>query len=346
MSERMLAARLHGPRDLRLEELPRPEPGPGEVVIRVERALTCGTDVKIFRRGRHPALGPLPSLFGHEVAGEVVAVGEGVTAFRPGMRVVAANSAPCGTCRMCQRGQFSLCPNLTFFFGAFAQYACIPAPIVRVNLYAIPAHLPAAAAALVEPLACALRGIEAGGIGPGMTVLVLGGGAMGLMLACLAKRRGAWVAVADPHAERRAAALQIGADAALDPREDLPGRLAARLGEGPDVVIEAVGQVEAWEAAADLVRPGGCVVLFGGCPVGTRASFDTARLHYQELTLRGVFHHHPQHVRAALQLLGDGQIPTEVLISGELPLARLLEAFARMEARQGFKFAIDPWREE
>ncbi|MER3400546.1 MAG: dehydrogenase, partial [Thermoflexus sp.] len=224
----MLAARLHGPGDLRLEALPRPEPGPGEVVIRVERALTCGTDVKIFRRGRHPALGPLPALFGHEVAGEVVAVGEGVIAFRPGMRVVAANSAPCGTCRMCRRGQFSLCPNLTFFFGAFAQYARIPAPIVRVNLYEIPAHLPAAAAALVEPLACALRGIEAGGIGPGMTVLVLGGGAMGLMLACLAKRRGAWVAVADPHAERRAAALQIGADAALDPREDLPGRLAAR----------------------------------------------------------------------------------------------------------------------
>ncbi|MBO9360626.1 MAG: alcohol dehydrogenase catalytic domain-containing protein [Thermoflexus sp.] len=343
MPERMLAARLHGPGDLRLEEVPVPEPGPGEVVIRVERALTCGTDVKIFRRGRHPALGPLPSPFGHEVAGEVVAMGEGVTDFRPGMRVVAANSAPCGSCRMCQRGEFSLCPHLTFFFGAFAQYARIPAPIVRVNLYPIPDSLPAAAAALVEPLACALRGVEAAEIRPGETVLVLGGGALGLMLAHLAKLRGAAVALADPHPERREAARSIGVGFLLDPRDALEDRLAETFGELPDVVIEAVGRVEAWEAAAELARPGGRVILFGGCPVGTRASFDTARLHYRELTLRGVFHHHPRFVRAALSLLRAGQIPVDLLISGELPLPRLLEAFERMERRQGFKFAIDPW---
>lgn len=343
MPERMLAARLYGPGDLRLEEVPVPDPGPGEVILRVERALTCGTDVKIFRRGHHPALGPLPSPFGHEVAGEIVAVGEGVEAFRPGMRVVAANSAPCGSCRFCQRGEFSLCVQLTFFFGAFAQYARIPAPIVRTNLYPIPDHLPAATAALVEPLACALRGIEAAEIQPGSTALVIGGGAMGLMLAHLAKLRGAWVALADPHPERREAALAIGVDLPLDPREEVGATLVRALGELPDVVIEAVGRVEAWEMAADLVRPGGRVILFGGCPVGTRASFDTARLHYQELTLRGVFHHHPRFVRAALNLLAAGRIPVERLITGEYPLVRLLEAFERMERRQGFKFAIDPW---
>lgn len=343
MAERMLAARLYGPGDLRLEEIPVPDPGSGEVIVRVERALTCGTDVKIFRRGRHPALGSLPSLFGHEAAGEIAAVGEGVADFRPGMRVVAANSAPCGACRFCYRGEFSLCPNLTFFFGAFAQYARIPAPIVRVNLYPIPDHLSAAAAALVEPLACAMRGIEAAEIEPGSTVLVIGGGALGLMLAHLAKSRGAWVALSDPHPERREAARAIGVDLPLDPRGDIQAALQQALGELPDIVIEAVGRVEAWEAAAEMVRPGGRVILFGGCPVGTRAAFDTARLHYQELTLRGVFHHHPRFVRAALNLLAAGRIPVERFISGELPLTRLLEAFERMERRQGFKFAIDPW---
>ncbi len=343
MPERMLAARLYGPGDLRLEEVPVPEPGPGEVVLRVERALTCGTDVKILQRGRHPALGALPSPFGHEVAGEIVAVGEGVEGFRPGMRVVAANSAPCGACRFCRRGEFSLCPNLTFFFGAFAQYARIPAPIVRLNLYPIPDHLPAAAAALAEPLACALRGVEVAAIGPGDSVLVMGGGALGLMLAHLAKLRGAWVALSDPHPERRETARAMGVDLPLDPRAELEEQLTQALGEQPDVVIEAVGRVEAWEAAADLVRPGGRVILFGGCPVGTRAAFDTARLHYQELTLRGVFHHHPRFVRAALNLLAAGVIPVERLISGEYPLARLPEAFERMERRQGLKFAIDPW---
>lgn len=343
MGERMWVARLYGPGDLRLEEMPVPEPGPGEVLLRVERALTCGTDLKIFRRGHHPALGPLPSLFGHEVAGEIVAVGEGVEGFRPGMRVVAANSAPCGACRPCQRGEFSLCRALTFFFGAFAQYARIPAPIVRVNLYPIPDHLSAAAAALVEPLACALRGIEAAGIEPGCTVLVMGGGALGLMLAHLAKSRGAWVALSDPHPERREAARALGVDLPLDARGGIREELTRALGELPDVVIEAVGRVEAWEAAADLVRPGGRVILFGGCPVGTRAAFDTARLHYQELTLRGVFHHHPRFVRAALNLLAAGRVPVAQLISGEFPLTRLREAFERMERRQGFKFAIDPW---
>lgn len=343
MPERMLAARLYGPGDLRLEEILVPEPGPGEVILRVERALTCGTDVKIFRRGRHPALGSLPSLFGHEVAGEIVAVGEGVGNFRPGMRVVAANSAPCGACRFCHRGEFSLCLNLTFFFGAFAQYARIPAPIVRVNLYPVPDHLSGAAAALVEPLACALRGIEAAEMEPGSTVLVMGGGALGLMLAHLAKSRGAWVALSDPHPERRETARAIGVDLTLDPGEDIRTALQRALGELPDIVFEAVGRVEVWEAAADAVRPGGRVILFGGCPMGTRAAFDTARLHYQELTLRGVFHHHPCFVRAALNLLAAGRIPVEHLISGEFPLLRLLEAFERMERRQGFKFAIDPW---
>lgn len=334
----MLAARLHGPGDLRVEDVPRPEPGPGEVLIRVDRALTCTTDLKIFRQGTHPALGPLPSLFGHELAGEVAAVGDGVKSPVVGQRVAVGNSAPCGRCPYCRRAEFSLCVRPVFFFGAFAQFALIPAPIVETNVYPIPPDLPAAHAALVEPLACALRAVEAAGVGWGTDVLILGGGPLGLMLARTAKLRGARVALVDRHPERLAVARRLGADFTL------PGGLASQaFGDGPDVVFEAVGRPEAWEEAARVVRPGGLVILFGGCPPGTRACFDTGRVHYQELTLRGVFHHHPTHIRAALDLLISGAVPAEAFISGEVSLRRLTEALGLMAARRGLKYAVNPW---
>ncbi len=335
----MLAARLYGPGDLRVEDVPCPEPGPGEVVVRVERALTCSTDLKIFRQGSHPALGPLPSPFGHELAGEVAAVGPGMAGLAVGQRVAVGNSAPCGRCPYCRRARFSLCADPVFCFGAFAQYALIPARIVGTNLYPIPPELPAAHAALVEPLACALRAVEAGGVGRGTGVLVLGGGALGLMLARTAKLQGATVAVVDRHPERLAVARRLGADFTLS-SADLGPQV---FGDGPDVVFEAVGRPEAWEEAARLVRPGGVVVLFGGCPPGSRACFDTGRVHYQELTLRGVFHHHPTHIRAALSLLISGAVPAEAFISGEVPLRRLAEALGLMAARRGLKYAVNPW---
>ncbi len=334
----MLAARLYGPGDLRIEDLPCPGPGPGEVVVRVERALTCTTDLKIFRQGSHPALGPLPSLFGHELAGEVAAVGDGVKSAAVGQRVVVGNSAPCGRCHYCRRAEFGLCTRPVFLFGAFAQYALVPAPIVETNLHPIPPDLPAAHAALVEPLACALRAVEVAGVGWETEVLILGGGPLGLMLARAAKLRGAKVAVVDHHPERLTVARRVGADFTLPGG---PGPQA--FGDGPDVVFEAVGRPEAWEEAARLVRPGGLVILFGGCPPGTRACFDTGRLHYQELTLRGVFHHHPTHIRTALRLLSSGAVPAEAFISGEVPLSRLAEALGLMAARRGLKYAVNPW---
>jgi L-iditol 2-dehydrogenase len=337
----MLAARLHGPGDLRLEDLPCPEPGPGEVVLRVERALTCTTDLKIFRQGSHPALGPLPSPFGHEVAGVVAAVGEGVKSVAVGQRVTLGNSAPCGRCDYCRQARFSLCTDMVFFFGAFAQYARVPARVVELNLYPIPAGLPAAHAALVEPLACALRAVDLAGVGAGTGVLVLGGGALGLMLARVARLRGARVGVVDWHPERLAVARRLGTDFTLS-SADLGWQA---FGEGPDVVFEAVGRPEAWEEAVQLVRPGGLVVFFGGCPPGTRACFDTGRVHYKELALRGAFHHHPTHVRQALGLIASGAIPPEIFISGEVPLRRLTEALELMAARRGLKYAVNPWAE-
>jgi len=342
----MLAARLHGPGDLRLEDLPCPEPGPGEVVLRVERALTCTTDLKIFRQGIHPAMGTLPAPFGHEVAGEVTAVGEGVKSVAVGQRVTLGNSAPCGRCDYCRRAQFSLCTDMVFFFGAFAQYARIPARVVELNLYPIPAGLPAAHAALVEPLACALRAVEVARVGPATAVLVVGGGALGLMLARLSRLRGARVGVVDRHPDRLAIARRLGADFGFHRTADPPlDPVRREFGEGPDVVFEAVGRPEAWEEAAELVRPGGLVVFFGGCPPGTRACFDTGRVHYKELTLRGVFHHHPAYIREALSLLAAGAVPAEAFISGEVPLRRLTEALELMAARQGLKYAVNPWAE-
>lgn len=340
----MRAVRLHGPGDLRLEDLPCPEPGPGEVVLRVERAVTCATDLKILRQGSHPALGPLPAPFGHEAAGEVAAVGEGVKHLAAGQRVALGNSAPCGRCAYCRRAEFSLCVAPVFFFGAFAQYALIPAQVVAVNVYPIPADLPAAHAALVEPLACALRAVDVAGVGPATGVLVVGGGALGLMLGRLAKLRGGRVAVTDRHPARLAVARRLGADVVLNAAAGPVGpAVREAFGDGPDVVFEAVGRPEAWEEAAELVRPGGLVVFFGGCPPGTRACFDTGRVHYKELTLRGVFHHHPSQVRQALGLLETGAVPAEVFISGEVPLSRLADAFGLMAARDGLKYAVNPW---
>lgn len=347
MSRTMLAARLHGPDDLRLETLPCPEPGPGEVVLRVERALTCGTDLKMYRRGRHPALGPLPALFGHEVAGVVAAVGPGVTGLREGEPVVVANSAPCGRCRPCQRGQLSLCRDLVFLFGAFAQYVRVPARIVATNLHRRPAGLTAAEAALVEPLACAVHGLTVAAPEPGATVLIVGGGALGLFLARLAKLRGATVLLCDRHPDRLALARRLGVD---QPLAGAAGALVETVrqltaGEGADVVIEAVGSVAAWEEAVQLVRPGGTVVFFGGPPLDSQVALPTAPVHYGELTLRGAFHHTPACVRAALGLLASGAVPGALFISGEYPLTRLPEALAAMAARQGLKYAIDPWAE-
>jgi L-iditol 2-dehydrogenase len=281
------ALRFYGPGDLRLEEVPRPEAGLGEVLVQVEVALTDGTDLKSFRRG-HPVLFPqLPSGFGHEFCGVDVATGR---------RVVAANS----------NADEALKTNLLFLNGAFAELVLVPEPIARGNLLPVPAGLASEVAAMVEPLACCLRGVEVAGIEAGQTVAVLGTGPIGLMLcACVVDAGGRPVAVGG-RPERRALAPLFGAG---------PGD-----GEGADVVIEAAGTPQAWQDALALVRPGGTVVFFGGLERGTTVEVDTYRLHYEELTLRGAFHYETRHVRAALAFLASGAYPWERLISHRVRL--------------------------
>jgi L-iditol 2-dehydrogenase len=277
----------HGPGDLRLEEVPRPEPAPGDVLVQVEVALTDGTDLKTFRRGHPLLLDTLPSPFGHEFCGVDVATGR---------RVVTANSAAGD-----ERGG-----ALELLNGAYAEFLLVPEAIARVNLLPVPAGLASEVAAMVEPLACCLRGVDRAGIEQGDRVAIVGAGPIGLMLCACVTDAGGRADVVGGRAERRALVPLFGG--------------TTGDGEGADVVIEAAGTEAAWQAALELVRPGGTVVFFGGRERGTALHVDTYRLHYEELTLRGAFHHTPRHVRAALAFLASGAYPFERLITHRVGL--------------------------
>jgi L-iditol 2-dehydrogenase len=281
------ALRFYGPGDLRLEDVPRPEPGPGDVLVQVEVALTDGTDLKAFRRGHPVLLGRLPSPFGHEFCGVDVATGK---------RVVAANSAAGD-----ERGE-----PLELLNGAYAEYVLVPERIASVNLLRVPAGLPAEVAAMVEPLACCLRGVERAGVEKGDRVAILGAGPIGLMLSACVVDAGGKAEVVGGRAERRELVPLFGGETGD--------------GEGADVVIEAAGTDEAWQRALELVRPGGTVLYFGGRESGAALLVDAYRLHYEELTLRGAFHHAPRHVRAALAFLASGAYPWERLVTHRVGL--------------------------
>lgn len=342
----MRAVVLHGKEDARLEQVPLPPVGPGEVRVRIEAALTCGTDLKVFRRGYHARMIVPPAIFGHELAGVIDTVGEGVRDWAPGDRVVAANSAPCGDCFFCRRDREELCEDLLFLNGAYAEYVTVPRRIVERNLLRIPPTLPFADAALVEPLACAVHGVEETGVRPGETVAVLGAGPLGLLLARCAVLEGARVLVVGRREHRLRAALAMGAEAVLDTGAgaDAPAWVREQTGGyGADRVIEAVGTPEAWSQAVDLVRKGGVVNLFGGCASGTTVTLDTVRLHYDALTLIGTFHHTPAAIRRALALLAAGSIPTEAIIQDRVGLGALPERLAELARGGGpLKVAVSP----
>jgi L-iditol 2-dehydrogenase len=295
------AALLYAPGDLRIEELPRPEPGPGDVLVQVEIALTDGTDLKTYRRGHPLLLTESPAPFGHEFCGLV-----------DGRRVVAANSAPCGQCGGCERGE--QCRDLVFLAGAYAEWLVVPERIAAANLHDVPRGLAPEVAAMLEPLACCLRGIERARITAGDTVAILGAGPIGLMLAACVADAGGWPVIVGGREERRALAEAFGAEVGD--------------GRGADVVIEAAGTEQAWTDAVALVRPGGTVVMFGGLPRDARPPVDAYRVHYEELTVRGSFHHTPQTVRAALVFLASGAYPWARLVTHRISLEGLPALFA------------------
>jgi L-iditol 2-dehydrogenase len=341
----MKAAVLHGKEDVRIEQVKVPEPQAGDVLLRVEAALTCGTDVKVFRRGYHARMIAPPALFGHEVAGTVAE--PGTSGLDPGAPVVIANSAPCGQCEYCRRDAANLCDDLLFWNGAYAELARIPARIVSKNLLPIPPGVSFKEAALTEPLACVLRGVEESGIGPGRTVAVIGTGPIGLMFVALSRLRGAQVLAAGRRPEAVEKAVVMGAEAGVvtGEGEDLAELLRRNSpgGHGLEIVIEAVGRPETSEAAVRAVRKGGLVNLFAGCPAGTRIGVDAQRLHYQELTIKSTFHHTPGSVREALRLIAERQIDARAFITAEAPLDRLPEVLGAMaRGGPGLKTAILP----
>jgi L-iditol 2-dehydrogenase len=306
------AAVLHGPRDLRVEHIAEPE---GEVIVEIEAATTCGTDTKMWRYG-HRVLPPYPCRFGHETAGIRTDTRE---------RVLVSDSVACGRCEQCEAGRAQICRAPTWLLGGFAERIAAPA----AALHDIPDGLPAEAAAMAEPLAAAVHAVRRASGTDATDVGVVGGGPMGLMLAWLLIGQGRNVTVADPHAERRAQAEQLGAT---------PAEHLTRHG----LVFEAVGRPEAWRAAAAATAPGGVVVLVGGCPTGTEVSFQTGPLHYEELELRGSFHHSPEEVDEALTALAANETLWRTLRGPTISLEELPVALAAPNGGPARKTVVDP----
>ena len=343
----MQAAILHGREDVRIESVPVPKAGPGELIVRVGAALTCGTDLKVFRRGYHARMIVPPALFGHELAGTVVQAGAGVKDFAAGHRVVALNSAPCGECYFCTHAQENLCDDLLFNNGAYAEFIRIPARIVAKNTLHVPDHVPLEHAALTEPLACAVHGFEDSRPHSGGTVAVIGGGPLGLMILHVAALAGCETIAIVRHDGQVEAAKQLGATHVVQTtsiRKAIRDTRALTPNDrGVDVAIEAVGVPEAWEEAVEMVRKGGTVNFFGGCAVGTRITLDTNRIHYSDITLRATFHHTPAICRKALELIASGRFQAGAFITGHAHLYELNRVFEKLMNRSSeIKTAIVP----
>jgi len=339
MIAEMTAAVLYGKEDLRLERVAVPRAGLGELVVRVGAALTCGTDLKVYRRGYHAKMLKPPMPFGHELAGVVTEIGAGVTAFHKGDRVVALNSAPCDACFFCKNGQQNLCEDLLFNNGAYAEFIRIPARIVEKNTLLVPDKVPFEHAALTEPLACVVRGLEESGAQAGDTMVVIGAGPIGLMFMHVAELAGVKVIAVVKRKDQVAAAEVFGATNVLqvEAEEDVVAATRALTpeGRGADVVIEAVASPATWEWAVDMVRKGGIVNFFGGPPSGTKVQLDTNRLHYGDITLKASFHHTPATCRTAFELVTSGRFKCAEYITGRVGLDQVPDLFARMMNRNG-----------
>jgi L-iditol 2-dehydrogenase len=338
--ELMNAAVLYGREDLRLEQLTIPQPGPGELVVRVGAALTCGTDLKVYRRGYHARMLKPPMPFGHELAGTIESAGEGVTQFSVGDRVVPLNSAPCDECFWCRHGQQNVCDDLLFNNGAYAEFLRVPARIVEKNTLRVPDGLALEHAALTEPLACVVRGLEESGAKTGDSMIVIGAGPIGLMFVHAAALAGVDVIAVVKRPEQAETAKRFGAAQALA-IEGLVGtdeivaavRRLTPEGRGADVVIEAVATPATWEWAVGMVRKGGLVNFFGGPPSGTVVGLDTNRLHYGDITLKASFHHTPATCRSAFGLIASGRFRAADFITGTAALTEVPEVFRGMLTR-------------
>ncbi len=341
----MRAVVLLAPGKIAYQEVETPYPEEGEAVLKIGAALTCGTDLKTFLRG-HPKM-PTPTFFGHEFAGVVVRVGREVRNVREGDEVMLVPTAPCGGCYYCLREEENLCTSLmeTMLLGGYAEYIKVPARIVQKNLFPKPPSLSFTEAALLEPLSCVVHGLEPLRLWPDDHAVVIGAGAIGLLHLLALRALGlSRIYVIARNLERAEMARRLGASLvfcreANGVQDVLMGHTEGR---GADLVIECTGQPAVWEEATRLARPGGQVVLFGGCPVGTQVRLDTYRLHYDQIRIFSPFHFTPRAVRKAYRLLVEGCIPGQLLISGVFPLDETHKAFLLLQKGRGIKYAIVP----
>lgn len=329
------------PGKLELREIDKPKPSEGEVLIKIKAALTCGTDLKAFLRG-HPMI-PMPGVFGHEFSGIIEEIGKGVKGFKPGDEIMAVHSAPCLKCIYCKKRLHNLCENImdTKVLGAFSEYLLLPSHIVKQNLFHKPPNISFEEAAFLEPLSCVVHSIKKVNIKKADKALIIGAGPIGLLHISLLKLKDAKILITDLKPERLDLAKKLGADMAV-----LPSELQKAIDEftdniGMDFLFECTGQLNVWESCINYVRKGGTIVLFGGVKKGLKVTYDTYKLHYEELTLRGVFHFTPQDVKEAYKLLKDA-ISVAPLISGSFSLKELPIALKRLSEGKGIKYAIIP----
>jgi L-iditol 2-dehydrogenase len=344
----MLANILVEPGRIELREIDTPAPSTGELLIRIKAALTCGTDLKAFRRG-HPLI-PMPGLFGHEFSGIVAKTGKGVRRFKEGDAIMTVHSAPCLTCKYCKKKLFNLCEHImnSKALGAFAEYIVLPSHIVRMNAFLKPGFLSFEEAAFLEPLSCVVHSMASLNIKKGDHALIIGSGPIGLLHLLLLKEKGALVTVLDKHAKKLRTAGKLGADMAVrKEQKEAAGAIKPSADFiGFDFVFECTGTPEVWEESVRYVRRGGTVILFGGCRSGTKVTYDTCRLHYDEITVKGVFHFTPEDVKKAYALLCKKSLGVSQLISGRYTLKGTRHAFEKLAGGEGIKYAVIPSGEE
>jgi len=336
----MIACYIIKPGVLELREVPVPEPGRGELLVKIGSALTCGTDLKAFLRG-HPLI-PMPGPFGHEFSGTVAKVGIGVDKFKEGEEIMAVHTAPCLKCKYCGKKAFNLCESImaSKILGAYAEYILLPSHIVQQNVYHKPANINFAEAALLEPLSCVVHGLNNQEIKNSLC-LIIGAGPIGLLHLLLLKLGGAKVIITGLEQERLEIAKKMGADMVITPSNIDETIESFSDGIGVDFVFECTGQLAVWERSIKYVRRGGKIILFGGCKKDTIVTYDTCRLHYDEITIGGSFHFNPEDVRTAQTLL-KGNLNLSLLISGSYPLKDITIPFERLSRGEGLKYAIIP----
>jgi len=346
----MRAAMFHGPKNVVLEDTEIPLINDDEILVKVKAATTCGTDRKLYLRPgkKYPSYFKPPTIFGHEIAGEIYEIGKNVSGYEVGQPVFVHDSGPCLKCFYCKIGRHSLCENITWNWGTWTEYLRVPKEIIQCgNMVPFDTKkLSFAEAALTEPLSCVLMGVERSNIGLGDTVVINGAGPIGLFWTNLVRNKGAKIIQVDIKQDRLDLAKKLGADIVLNAKDEQDIIQAVKdhtdEGRGADIAVEAIGYPETWETTIKMARKGGLVNLFGGPPPTSSISINTSLLHYNELTIIGVFHTTPRYVQAAINLLANRKINTDIFITEHLKLDELDKILDNLVNQKGIKTAIIP----